>query len=55
MGLPSLFLALDRMGSTPYRASQEELNAIDEALEQVARNERASEAEVEAPFARFRK
>ncbi len=54
-GAAELFLALDRMGSTPYRASQEELNAIDEALEQVARNERASEAEVEAAFARFRK
>jgi hypothetical protein len=50
-----LLLALDRIGSTPYRASQEELDAIDEALEQVMRGERASEAEVEAAFARFRK
>jgi hypothetical protein len=50
-----LLLALDRMGSMPYRASVEELSAIDEALEQVACGEQASEAEVEAAFARFRK
>jgi hypothetical protein len=50
-----LLLALDRLGPGPYRASQEELDAIDEALDQIARGQRASEAEVEAAFARFRK
>jgi hypothetical protein len=50
-----LLLALDHLGPGPYQASQEELAAIDEALEQVGRGERASPAEVEAAFARFRK
>jgi hypothetical protein len=50
-----LLLALDQLGPTPYRASDEELRAIDEALGQVARGERATAAEVESAFARFRK
>jgi hypothetical protein len=50
-----LLLALDRLGGGAYRASQEELAAIDEALAQVGRGERASDAEVDAAFARFRK
>ena len=50
-----LLLALDRLCPGPYQASPEELAAIDEALEQVERGERASPAEVEAAFARFRK
>jgi hypothetical protein len=50
-----LLLALDRLGPGPYQASPEELAAIDEALGQVERGERASPAEVEAAFARFRK
>ena len=50
-----LLLALDRLGPGPYQASPEQLAAIDEALEQVERGERASPAEVEAAFARFRK
>jgi hypothetical protein len=50
-----LLLALDRLGPGPYQASPEELAAIDEALEQVERGERASPADVEAAFARFRK
>jgi len=49
-----LLLALDRLGPGPYHASPEELAAIDEALAQVARGERATDAEVEAAFARFR-
>jgi MoCo/4Fe-4S cofactor protein with predicted Tat translocation signal len=49
-----LLLALDRLGET-YWASEEELAAIDEALGQAARGEFASEAEVEAAFARFRR
>lgn len=51
----ALLLALDRLGTTPYRASADELGAIDEALQQVARGERATAAEVEDAFARFRK
>jgi hypothetical protein len=43
-----LLLALDRLGPGPYQASPEELAAIDEALEQVERGERASQADVEA-------
>jgi hypothetical protein len=50
-----LLLALDSFGPGPYRASPEELQAIDEALEQVARGERASETEIENAFARFRR
>ena len=37
-----------------YESSPEELRAIDEAFEQVARGDLASEAEIEAAFARFR-
>jgi len=38
-----------------YHASPEELQAIDEALGQVARREVASKEEVEAAFAAFRR
>jgi hypothetical protein len=37
-----------------YRATPEELDAIDEALGQVARGEVASKEEIEAAFAKFR-
>ena len=50
-----LLLALDRLGAGAYRASPEALAAIDEALAQVERGERATDAEVEAAFTRFRK
>jgi predicted transcriptional regulator len=49
-----LLLALDRLGTT-YVASDEELAAIDEALAQAERGEYASDEEVEAAFARFRR
>jgi hypothetical protein len=39
-----ILLALDRLGAEPYRVSDSELRAVDEAM-----------AEVEAAFARFRK
>jgi hypothetical protein len=42
-----------RTGS--YQTTPEELEAIDEALGQVARGEVASKEEVEAAFARFRR
>ena len=51
----ALLLALDRLGTPPYRATADELRAIDEALEQMGRGERASEAQVQEAFARFRK
>ena len=38
-----------------YRATPEELEAIDEALGQVARGELASKEEIEAAFAKFRR
>ena len=38
----ALLLALDRLGTTPYRATEDELRAIDAALEQMGRGERAS-------------
>lgn len=50
-----MLLAMDRLGPDTYRASPEELAAIDAALAEVARGEAASAAEVEAAFARFRK
>jgi hypothetical protein len=38
-----------------YHATPEELEAIDEALGQVARGELASKEEIEAAFAKFRR
>jgi hypothetical protein len=49
-----ILLALDRLGET-YVAGEDELAAIDEALAQAGRGEFATEAEIEAAFARFRK
>ena len=48
-----LLLALDTLGDGAYAASDEELTAIDEALAEVARGERATPVEVEEAFARF--
>jgi hypothetical protein len=50
-----MLLALNELGPAPYVATAEELRAIDEALEEVERGERATAAEVHAAFARFRK
>ena len=50
-----ILLALDRLGAEPYRVSDSELSAVDEAMAQLERGELASEAEMEAAFARFRK
>jgi predicted transcriptional regulator len=49
-----MLLALDRLGET-YVASDAELTGVDEALAQAGRGEFATEAEIEAAFARFRK
>ena len=50
-----ILLALDRLGADPYAASDDELVAIDEALAQVESGEHATDAEIEAAYARFRK
>jgi hypothetical protein len=50
-----LLLALDRLGGSTYIASDDELAAIDEALAQGDRGEFATDAQVEAAFARFRR
>ena len=52
-----ILLALDRLGAEPYRASDSELRAVDEAMAmaQLERGELATDAEVEVAFARFRK
>jgi hypothetical protein len=51
----ALLLAMDRLGAETYRASPEELAAIDAGLAEAARGAFASEDEVEVAFARFRK
>ena len=51
----ALLLAMDRLGSDAYRASPEELAAIDAGLAEAARGDLASDEEVEAAFARFGK
>lgn len=48
-----LLFALGELGD-PYAANADELAAIDEALEEVRRGERASTEDVEAAFARFK-
>lgn len=50
-----ILLALDRLGASPYVASDDELVAIDEALAEIEAGEYATDAEVEAAFSRFRK
>lgn len=50
-----ILLALDRLGQTPYHASHDELEAIDEALAQLERSEFATDKQVEAAFVCFRK
>ncbi len=50
-----ILLALDRLGLRALKLSAEDLEAIDEALTQVERGERATPAEVEAAFERFRR
>jgi predicted transcriptional regulator len=50
-----ILLALDRLGPAACQATDDELNAIDEALSQIERGEFATAADIEAAFARFRK
>ena len=48
-------IILNAIEGETYRATSEELAAVDEALDQAGRGERASGIEVEAAYARFRK
>ncbi len=50
-----LLLAMDRLGPGSLKASDDELLAIDEALEQLSRGEFASQSQVDVAFAKFRK
>ena len=50
-----ILLALGRLGTGSFQASDAELRAVDEAMAQVERGEYATEAEVEAALARFRR
>jgi len=50
-----MLLALDRLGTGTYTPSADELKAIDEALAQGMHGEIASDEEVAAAFAKFRK
>lgn len=53
--LAELALEIDReIGAGTYRATSEELRKIDEALAAVRRGEVASDAELEAVFAKHR-
>jgi hypothetical protein len=50
-----LLLAMEAQEADPYRLSEEERAEIDEALEEVARGEVASDEEVAAVFNRVRR
>jgi predicted transcriptional regulator len=50
-----LLLALEREHAEPYQATDEELAAIDRGLRDVAEGRFATEAEVEAVFAKHRR
>jgi hypothetical protein len=50
-----ILLALGRLGPGGYRASDVELQAVDEALGQIESGAHASEAEIAAAYARFRR
>jgi hypothetical protein len=52
--LAEIALELEQGRSGLYHATPEELAAIDEALEAVERGEIATDAEVEAVFAKYR-
>jgi hypothetical protein len=50
-----ILLALGQLGPEGYRVSEDELRAVDEALAQIESGAHASEAEIEAAYARFRR
>jgi len=51
----ALLLALEREYAEPYQATNEELAAIDRGLRDVAEGQFATDAEVEAVFAKYRR
>ena len=53
--LAQVVLEIEARRHGVYHASAEELTAIDEALDAVARGEIADDAEVEAVFAKYRR
>ena len=53
--LAQIALEIEARRHGVYHATPEELNAIDEALAAVARGEIASDEEVEAVFAKYRR
>jgi predicted transcriptional regulator len=50
-----LLLALERQYAEPYQATDEELAAIDRGLRDVAEGRFATDAEIEAVFAKHRR
>lgn len=50
-----MLLAMEKLGTEPYRLSPEERADIQNALDEAARGEFASDAEVETLFARYRR
>jgi hypothetical protein len=51
----NMLLAMEKLGTEPYRLSPDERADIEAALAELARGEVASEAEVEALFKRYRR
>ena len=49
-----LLLALDELGQEPVPVDGDTLTAIDEAIAQIARGEKADKREVDALFSRYR-
>lgn len=50
-----ILLALGRLGPGGYRASDEELQAVDEALAQIDSGTHATQSQIDAAYSRFRK
>ena len=50
-----MLLQMEANGTAVYHLSEEERTDIEEALEEVARGEAASDQEVEAVFAKYRR
>jgi hypothetical protein len=50
-----ILLAMEAQDAAPYRLSEDERADIEDALTELARGERASDAEVTALFGRYRR
>lgn len=51
----NMLLTMEKLGAEPYRFSPEEREDIDAAVAEFSRGEVASDSEVEALFARYRR